>query len=319
MNLINKPRPPFPTTWDNSMREHFLECPRAWLFGSLLHLKPTQQSVHLHAGKAWAEGLEMARRAYYELGRDVETSEALGMQALIEAYGDFQAPHGSPKTLDRMMEALVYYYQCFPLRDDAVQPYAPPGGKPMIEFSFALPLDSGLKHPETEEPIIYTGRADMIATYAGAVSIYDDKTTSALGASWANQWLLRAQFSGYCWAARQYGIPATQVVIRGIAILKTQFNHAQVITHRSAHLVDQWHEQFIRDVKRAIATWKEGYYDANFSNSCASYGSCLFLQPCQSDNPAPWLVGGNYSRREWNPVTRTETPMELDDVQHFLK
>jgi hypothetical protein len=217
-----------------------------------------------------------------------------------------------------MLEALAYYYQCFPLRDDAVQPYSPPGGQPMIEFSFALPLDPDLLHPETGEPIIYTGRADMVATYAGAVSIYDDKTTSQLGASWANQWLLRSQFSGYCWAARQYGIPATQVVIRGISILKTTFGHAQVITHRSQHLVDEWHTQCVRDIRRAIATWKEGYYDANLSDSCSSFGSCQFLQPCQSDNPANWLLGGNFTRRAWNPVTRIETEMELNDAKHFL-
>ena len=35
----------------------------------------------------------------------------------------------------------------------------------MVEFSFALPIDAKeILHPETGEPIIYAGRADMVAT-----------------------------------------------------------------------------------------------------------------------------------------------------------
>jgi hypothetical protein len=303
------------------MRSHFLECPRSWLLGSLLSLKSPGTNVHLHAGKAWAEGLEIARRCFYELKMPARESVATGLNALIQSYGDFEAPsHGSgnAKSLDRMIEAFSYYFTCFPLETDPVQPYTPPGGKPMIEFSFTLPLADDLLHPETGEPILYTGRADMVGTYAGAVSVYDDKTTSALGASWANQWLLRAQFTGYCWAARQFNIPVTQVVIRGIAILKTQFNHAQVITHRSDHLVDEWHFQIQRDIRRAISCWKEGYYDANLSDSCSGFGSCAFLQPCQSNNPVPWLTGGNYAVRAWNPVTREETTGDIENVKCYF-
>jgi hypothetical protein len=180
----------------------------------------------------------------------------------------------------------------------------------MVEFNFALPLDAeNLLHPETGEPILYAGRADMVATYAGSLSIYDDKTTSQLGATWANQWNRRGQFSGYSWAAREYGIPATQVVVRGIAILKTTINHAQAITVRTLHHIAEWHAQTIRDIRRAIECWKEGYYDVNLSDACTSYGGCMFQQPCMSNNPEPWL-DGQFIRKIWDPVTRTETLIE---------
>jgi len=180
----------------------------------------------------------------------------------------------------------------------------------MVEFSFALPLDEKrLLHPVTGEPIIYAGRADMVATYAGAVSVYDDKTTSALGSQWGQQWNRRAQFTGYTWAARAFGIPVTQVLVRGIAILKTEIKHAEYPTFRSQHHVSEWHEQFVRDVNRAIAAWKEGYYDLNLSDGCSSFGGCMFQQPCTSSDPTPWLEG-QFIRKVWDPVKREETVME---------
>jgi hypothetical protein len=206
-----------------------------------------------------------------------------------------------------MIEAFSYYFTAFPLDTDPVQPYRTHGGKPMVEFNFALPIDeTRLLHPVTGEPILFAGRADMVATYAGSLSIYDDKTTSSLGQSWAAQWNRRSQFSAYAWAARAYGIPISQIVVRGISILKTTINHAQAITVRTPHHVNEWHEQVIRDILRAIECWKEGYYDVNLSEACCSYGGCMFQQACMSNNPEPWL-SGQFEKRIWNPVDRTET------------
>jgi len=306
-----KSRPPFPAVLDNTFRSAFVECPRKAYWAYVEHFKSRgEESVHLHAGKAWASALEAARLCFYGEGRSEAEAKAVGLQVLIEEYGDFQPPDrgsGSAKSLDRLIEAFSYYFLAFPLATDPVQPYVGRNGKPMVEFSFALPLDTErLLHPETGEPIIYAGRADMIATYAGSLSVYDDKTTSALGASWANQWNRRSQFTAYSWAAREYGIPVSQVVVRGIAILKTTINHAQAITVRTPHHILEWHEQMVRDIQRAIQCWKDGYWDVNLADACSSYGGCQFAQACMSNDPTPWLEG-QFVRKVWDPVNRTET------------
>lgn len=288
------------------MRSHFVSCPQKfwWEFGE--HFKPLTASTDLHAGKAWATGLEVARMAFYRDGKSVKEAMALGLRALIQAYGWFDPPfHKQNKSLARLMAAFKYYYRVFPFDKDPAQPWVGATGQPMVEFSFALPLDDGLVHPETGEPIIYTGRADMVCTYAGALSIYDDKTTSSLGPTWGNQWNRRSQFTGYVWAAQQHGIPVTQVVVRGIAILKTSINHAQAIPVRTPHHVREWHHQAVRDIQRAIQNWKEGYWDLNLSDECSAYGGCMFQQACMSPNPQPWLEG-SFTRRVWNPLTREE-------------
>ena len=306
-------RPDFPMIFDNSMRSAFVECPRKFYWEYMHHFKPRGESVHLHAGKAWAHALETTRRLYYEHGLPPLQCVATGLEALVSAYGNFTPPErgsGAAKSLDRLVEAFAYYWNAFPLDKDPAQPYRGKDGKPMVEFSFALPIDEKrLRHPVTDEPILYTGRADMIATYAGGVSIYDDKTTSALGAQWANQWNRRAQFTGYTWAAQAFGIPVTQVLIRGIAILKTEIKHADCITVRTPHHVTEWREQFIRDVQRAMDAWEEGYWDVNLADACSSFGGCMFVQPCMSNDPTPWLEG-QFIRRVWNPLTREENLVE---------
>lgn len=307
-------RPPFPLVWDNTMRSLFVSCPRKWAWESLHHFKPRTPNINLHAGAAWAKALEVAREAFYCLGDSSEVAIEKGLAALVKAYGNFECPPESPKSLNRLAEALVFYFDSYPLATDPAQPYVGKTGKPMIEFSFALPLDETLLHPETGEPLIYAGRADMVATYAGAVSIYDDKTTTSLGASWADQWDMRAQFTGYAWAALNYGIPVTQVLVRGIGILKTKLTTQQALSYRSEWRIERWHTQVVRDLTRAIQAWKEGYFDYNESDACSAYGGCIFKQPCQSQNPEPWLET-NFIRRRWDPVARTEEELPNESVQ----
>lgn len=301
-------RPDFPLIWDNSMRSALVACP--WKFANeyMLHYRGLRVSEHLHAGKAFASALEAARMAYYGAGKNQAEAEALGMRELLLVYGDFQAPPGSNKALPRMMEALAYYFAVFPFEHDPAQPYMSKNG-PMVEFGFALPLHDDLLHPETGEPLLYTGRADMVATFAGALSIYDDKTTSSLGPQWANQWDRRSQFSGYAWAAQMMGLPVTQILVRGISILKTKIDHAEVISIRSAHHIAEWHEQAVRDIRRAIKMWREGYWDKNLSDTCSSFGGCMFRAPCGAIDPAPYFFS-NFTRRRWDPTTREEITLE---------
>ncbi len=313
-------RPEFPLVWNDSLRTAFVSCPRAAYWEFFHHFRSGTPNTHLHAGKAWASALETTRLAYYGDKLDAVSAQALGLVELIRSYGDFTPPTfgtESNKTRERMIEAFTYYFTAFPLDSDPVQPYFASDGKPMVEFNFALPIDAeNLLHPDTGEPILFAGRADMVATFAGALSIYDDKTTSQLGAKWAAQWNRRSQFSAYAWAAREYGIPVSQIVVRGIAILKEKINHAQAFPIRTQHHISEWHNQVVRDIKRAIECWKEGYFDVNLGEACSSYGGCHFQQPCMSPNPMPWLES-SFVRKKWDPVTRTETLIDFIPIENL--
>lgn len=270
----------------------------------LSHWKLSTPNVHLHAGAAYAKGLEVARRGYYESSLPADESMALGGAALIAAYGSFTPPEGTAKTVDRMLGALEFYSTAYPFASDAATPSLLPSGRRGIEFSFSSPLP--IKHPETNEPLIYCGRSDMVADYAGERYILDDKTASQLGASWAGQWDLRSQFTGYAWLAAEMGVPVRGVIVRGISILKTKYDTLQAITHRPQWVIDRWLGQVVRDLTRAKTAWLTGYWDYNLDESCNAYGGCSFKRICTSEDQTPWL-NMYFERRVWNPLTRTET------------
>ena len=299
-------RPDFPSVWDASMLSTFRSCPHKFALSYMAHWKPKTESHHLHAGKAFASGLEAARRAFYEQHASADEALELGIADLLGVYGSFSPPEDSPKSASRMAGALEYYFSQWPLGSDPATP-AVLGGRLGIEFSFAQPLP--LNHPTSGEPLIYSGRADQIVDFAGGVYVEDDKTASQLGASWSRQWDLRSQFTGYCWAARAAGMRVDGVLVRGVSILKTKYDHAEAVTYRPEWQVDRWLEQSIRDIQRAQRCWEEGWWDWSLDHACTEYGGCSLRQVCLVQDPQP-ILDLNFERRKWDPITREETLLD---------
>ena len=296
-------KPDFPKVWDASMLSTFRSCPHKFALTYLSHWKPKTESHHLVAGGAFASGLEAARRAFYEQHSSAEESLELGIAALLADYGSFTPPEDSPKSASRMAGALEFYFSKWPLGADPATP-AVIADRLGIEFSFAQPLP--LNHPETGEPLIYSGRADQIVDFAGGVYVEDDKTASQLGASWSRQWDLRSQFTGYTWAARCLGMRVDGVLVRGISILKNKYDCAEAVSYRPAWQVDRWLEQVARDIQRAQRCWEEGWWDWSLDHACAEYGGCSMRQVCLVQDPQP-ILDLNFERRRWDPLARTET------------
>lgn len=295
--------PSFPEVIDSSILSYFRACPQKFFRSSIQHWKPKSESVHLVAGGAFAAGLEAARLSFYRLGKSKSDAETDGLKALIQHYGDFECPADSAKSLERMMGALEFYYEQYPFGIDTAIPINLPGDQHGIEFAFARPLP--ILHPVTGNPLLFCGRADMVANFAGGVYIFDEKTTSSLGQSFATKWDMRGQFTGYCWAAREDGIEVDGVIVRGISILKTKYDTMQPITNRSDYELDRWYAQLLRDINRMLECWRTGWWDYNLDDSCTSYGNCQFVPVCKSSEPDSWL-STYFERRMWDPATRNE-------------
>jgi hypothetical protein len=293
----------FPLVWDSTMVAALSSCQWKANLEYVEHWKPKGISVHLHAGAAFARGLEVARKTFYEEGKRLEDGVAAGVGALLTYYGNFDAGN-SPKTAIRMAGALEFYFSHYPMDQDTLQPIKLPNGKYAIEFSFADPLP--VQHPTTGDPLIYAGRSDLIGKYGDAGNFIDDeKTTTQLGESWTRQWDLRGQFTGYCRAARNAGIPVQGAIVRGVSILKTKYDTLEVITYRPQWQVDRWLKQTCAKLERAKVAWAHGEWEMALDHACTEYGGCPFKQTCLSEDPNPWLESG-FERRFWNPLTREE-------------
>jgi len=294
----------FPEVIDSSLMAAFKSCPAKAKMEYFDHWKLRGQSVHLHAGAAFATGVEKTRVAYYAEGRSPEDALGAGMLALLNAYGDFECPSDSPKSAERMMGALEFYFSHYRLGEDKAVPLTLPGGKRGIEFSFLEPLE--IKHPVTGNPLLYSGRLDMLCEFEGMQLMMDDKTASQLGASWPRQWEHRSQFTAYAWGCGRAGIKVEGMLVRGISILKTKYDTLQTLTYRPNWVIDRWYEQLNHDLQRMIKCWEEDYFDYNLDHACNEYSGCPFSSVCSLRDPTD-LLAMRYERREWNPVTRKET------------
>lgn len=319
----------FPEIFDSSMLATFKACAEKFRKNYIMHWKPKASSVHLHAGGAFAKGLEVTRKAFYTgeiIGKvqakdgtsqwasiqrepqDAETAIALGLQALMAAYGNFECPPDSAKSAERMAGAFEFYFDNYPLSHEDGYPIITPGGARAIEYSFAHPLP--ILHPVTGNPLLYVGRMDAIIQYAGGRYIDDEKTTTQLGASWSRQWDLRSQFTGYCWGAREAGIEVDGAIVRGVSILKTKYDTQQAIGYRPDWQIDRWYKELLEWIEDIIINYQkrgpEGPWRHNLDHSCAEYGGCEFREACLSVDEQPWLETA-FEHRVWNPLLRTET------------
>ena len=292
---------PFPSWLDNTALTDFRSCERKGYWSTFRLLEPKPSSVHLHAGAAFAHGLEAARIAFYLDKKSAEDAILDGIRALWTAYGDFECPERENKTWLGTTYALLHYFSKWPLDQDYLEPVIF-GESRAIEFGFAVPLN--IKHPQTGDPILYTGRADMFAKYHDSYWNVDDKTTKAIGPLWAEQWALRGQFIGYTWAARQYGFDVKGTVVRGVSIQATMNKDAEAIKPYSQHLIDCWLAATYRTIKDMIRSWEQNDFRQDFGHSCSSYGGCPNARLCESPDPDKWM--GYYQQRKWDPLNKPD-------------
>lgn len=262
-------------------------------------------SIHLHFGGAFAAAIEAGRKAYYIKGMDAETSMIAALVAGIEHYGAHEETVVKIKARDRLLEAIVSYFDTYSLDHDPVRPFIHEG-RPAIEFSFGVPLP--LKNPETGEPLIYAGRADMIGLFQDTLYTVDEKTTSRLGPSWARNWEHDSQFLGYTWASRLYGYPTVGALIRGVCMYANRVEHVQVPYAYPQFLIDRWYEQMLWDVQDMISAWNDGRFRYAMSKGMGACPSCSYLNACTSSQPQK-VLETQFVKHRWDPLTRGE-PLE---------
>lgn len=290
---------PFPEVLDSTMRASFIACEQKFFREFIEGRVPRGTSIHLHAGSAFASGVEHTLNAFHQSHMTDDDALAHGIIEFTKSWGHYEPTAiETTKTYERMLGALVDYFTEYPLGQDYLIPISTPY-KSGVEFTFALPLD--IKHPTTGQPIIYAGRFDRIAQWNDMIVIADDKTTTQLGAQWYKQWRLRAQFTGYVWAARQFGFDVQGIVIRGVSILKEKYGHVQVVEQRPQWEIDRWYYQLHLDINRMIQCWTNNYWGYALDKACADFNGCPFLDACSSPNPDKWLEVG-FTRRSYTPL-----------------
>ena len=302
----------FPTFIDSTMRSALTSCETKWYWNWIRRFQPAETSPDLHAGGAFASGLETARKDFYLQGKSQEDSILSGAEEVMRYWGNYEPPEGHVKQMHVVLGLLEDYFREYPMDTDFIQPYRDANGRPAVEFTFAIPIP-GTKHPVTGEPILYKGRFDLIGQYNGMLFVVDEKTTKQLGATWSQQWDLRAQFIGYVWAARILGnIPVVGAIVRGCGLYKTEpfYRYAQAIVYIDDWMIERWLLDLQLDILAAVAAWESGMYRQDYDHACTAYSGCENRTLCKSQNPESW-VGNYYIRNNWDPTAKN--PEESKD------
>lgn len=313
--MTDKFAPIFPSHIDNTMLTLYKACPYKFWLQQARGVASPKLSIDLHFGGVFAKACEIVREAYFLRDHTQDEAISLGSEYILRNFGDWDDEEAGVKSLKNCIWALENYFgEAYPLGYDRFVPYKDsPSGSPMIEFSFGIPLD--ITHPETGEPLMYSGRCDMIGadktglddiSQANEVWLVDEKTTKQMGPKWAKQWRLRGQFIGYSWAARQYNLPAAGALVRGVCLYKKnepKFDQAFVSFNDS--VIDRWLRQVHDTIYSMIQDWDRAYWKQDFGDSCSAYGGCGFLSMCELDDPEPFIQN-KYVERRWDPLNRQE-------------
>jgi hypothetical protein len=324
-----EPSPELPLYVDSTMITCFRSCGQKFWKEFVLGRRPPGLSIDLHAGACFATALETVRKLTFKNKLPYHEALIKAHAAFMQAWGSFEIPphKTTAKTVDRVWESVEDYFKTYSPLTDHVQPYLAADGNPTLEYTFAIPLEPAVDpyyghtggpndfplHPNGS-PFLYCGRFDMLGEMNGKPIPVDEKTSGrSADVNWAEQWSLRNQFLGYVWACQQCGLEVDSLLVRGTSILKTKIGQAEAIKSYSQGLLTRWHEQLRRDLWRLRRSWDEGYWDYNFGDTCTSYGNCIFMQSCQSEQPLTWLQ--DLEVRKWNPLAKNPVgPSEKKDV-----
>lgn len=319
--LVEGPRAPlpppswaqlrFPAIIDNSQIGDFRKCPLRWFYKYCRRIVLIDDNVHLISGGAYAKGLEVTRRLYWDKGLPLRQALRAGMRAAIRYYGAFE-PHGkhAAKNIWRVLGAMEWHFNKWPI-DTGITPFKPAGAdRHAIEFSFAEPLP--VSNPDTGDPLIYAGKCDMIGQdlNIGVLGPVDDKTTTQLGDYWLARWDMSSQMFGYIWAAKRAYPEHAHLIqcafIRGVSILKTKFGEADARCYAREEQIEAWEANTVKTLQRMTATYNAYKLRAEkpemaWGDACSDFGGCAFKVLCESADPETWIPV-HFTENTWNPL-----------------
>lgn len=312
----------FPHNVDSTMLSSYSSCPQKFFQEFILARVPIGRSIHLHAGGCVASAMENIRNWFYRDGLPLEECLERAFQKFVFDWGMVEPPDKEYKDFVNCWMVVEEYFRHYHPAADYFQPFMKTDGSPAVEFRFAIPTE--VMHPETGDPILYSGRLDLLSEphdTPGQVWAVDEKTTKSVGAQWHKQWDLRGQFIGYVYAARVLGFNCIGAVARGMAIYQTKFDFPEKPVLIPDYLLRRWWDETNFKIGRMVYNYRvtieqtdmeslHNSWSRSYGDACTSYGQCGFVPLCTSQHP--WSIYKDWETRVWNPLEKDPTAQSED-------
>jgi len=312
MNLY----PQFPAVLDSTIIKAWKSCPRKCYYEHFCGLREQDpnMSTDLVAGKAFAKGLETARKAFYFGSMSASNAIDEGQIALGMEYGPDRS--GEKKNLPRVRNAFTKYFDIWPLdKNSGIVPV-----EDGVEKSFSIPIP-GLFHPDTDEPLHYAGRIDMLGEQKSEIGLLgydessgglygvDEKTTGSINSTFFTKYDLDWQMLGYHWAYRQLGLELQGIKVRGIGLTNrkeidiTQ-DYKETVVLYNENIISDWFSELLFTANQMLDFYTknkgEDSFPQAFGNACSDYArSCAYKPICSYFHTLP-----EYQIIRWNPLER---------------
>lgn len=295
--------PHIPRPIDNTCLNDYMSCPRKFFYAHVLHRRLRtgySQSPALSYGTTWHAILE----AHYRSGGNE--------QAVTDAAVKSWQAHNDPedhRTLDRAVTSYAAWLKMYGEFDQEQAGWGVTVGwpdSPVVEIPIELWWPGAL-HP-------YTGKIDRVFTHQGLYYVEDHKTSSALGATYFQQFDPNNQMMGYAWLAQlQTGYPIAGVRINAHGVLKTQNKFQRETIMFSQERLQEWgrnYNQWIMRLEESYRDLADGSearaleaFPHNY-NACAhKYGQCTYTDVCTFDaSMRSKILESEFEESPWNPL-----------------
>lgn len=279
----------FPLFISDSDSTAWSQCELRWFRARCQWLTKEGFNIDLAAGSAFAAGIELVRKRYYNEGIDETQAIEEGYNYILDSLheSEWQDDLKSP---ERMALALKQYFKEFPLEDDL--PVKLEDGSFAIEHKFSIELP--ITHPELGVPLIFTGRLDMLAERMGRLYLVDEKTCKSYLQNEGDMLATNSQFISYAWVARKLGVNINGAAIRKVAIQKGGIKLKEFEFPITQYTVDLWEKAFFNKLQTMVDKYKlvlknpekfKEYFIPDFKLGCTSfYRPCNFRDGCLSEN-----------------------------------
>lgn len=140
--------------------------------------------------------------------------------------------------------------------------------------------------PAVNAEVWLFGTIDALVTNEDApedgVYVMDHKTTTTLGAQFANLWKPNHQMSAYILLAQANGFNCNTALVQGLQIVKTKQEVIRIETRRTREELNDFLDTLVYEVSRFLHNTKANFFPGASAYTCSSFSGCQFLDYCQA-------------------------------------
>lgn len=312
---------------DYSSISKFLECPRAYSNYAIHSREAQRDNAATLFGKLFHSCEELRLRHDFS-----EATRTAQHELVATHFLRHPASPGDHRTGDRMVEILKQYNALY-ATDGWPQKVLSIGDEPMVERAFKIPLCTvevngnlpylmdqlvvrlndiawdGQCTPVRRLHILLTGRIDVILRDSNLNFVVDHKTSSRGGREFEEAFYLSLQTRGYCWAAKQLGIPVAGLIMNAAVIrpptktgTATEFNrHTYFYSEDSLAEYEEEVKDHCADLVHNLVRGRFPQTARSFKSPCSG---CDYQDNCRlpRHQRAADLASDIYRDVTWSPI-----------------